>query len=89
MHAARHGLTLEGVCTLLAEYPLKFHPGTHWNYGLSTDVCARLVEILSGERFDHYLRANVFEPLGMFDTDFSVPAGAVDRFAACYRYRQG
>jgi CubicO group peptidase (beta-lactamase class C family) len=89
VHAARHGLTLEGVCTLLAEYPLKFHPGTHWNYGLSTDVCARLVEILSGERFDHYLRGNVFEPLGMFDTDFSVPAGAADRFAACYRYAKG
>ncbi len=89
VHEARHGLTLEGVCTLLAGYPLKFHPGTHWNYGLSTDICARLVEILSGERFDRYLRGNVFEPLGMFDTDFSVPAGAVDRFAACYRYCKG
>ena len=72
VHAARHGLTLEGACTLLADYPLKFHPGTGWNYGLSTDVCARLVEILSGTTFDEYLRANVFEPLGMTDTDFFV-----------------
>ena len=89
VHAARHGLTLEGVCTLLAGYPLKFQPGTHWNYGLSTDICARLVEILSGQTFDRYLRTNVFEPLGMSDTDFSVPADSIDRFAACYRYRKG
>ena len=89
VHAARHGLTLEGVCTLLADFPLKFQPGTGWNYGLSTDVCARLVEILSGAAFDEYLRANVFEPLGMVDTDFFVRPDAVDRFAACYRYRRG
>ena len=72
LRANRKGMTLEGVCSLLADYPLKFQPGSHWNYGLSTDVCARLVEILSGERFDHYLQANVFEPLGMVDTGFSV-----------------
>ncbi len=89
VHAARHGLTLEGVCTLLADFPLKFHPGTSWNYGLSTDICARLVEILSRLPFDEYLRANVFEPLGMLDTGFSVPPAAADRFAACYRYRRG
>jgi CubicO group peptidase (beta-lactamase class C family) len=67
----RKGMTLEGVCSLLADYPLKFQPGSRWNYGLSTDVCARLVEILSGERFDHYLQANVFGPLGMIETGFS------------------
>jgi len=89
VHANRHGLTLEGVCSLLSRFPLKFQPGTHWNYGLSTDVCARLVEILSGERFDQYLQAHVFEPLGMVDTGFSVPDGMLDRFAACYRYRPG
>jgi CubicO group peptidase (beta-lactamase class C family) len=89
VHAARHGLTLEGVCTLLADFPLKFNPGSRWNYGLSTDVCARLVEILSGAAFDDYLRANVFEPLGMVDTDFFVHPDQVDRFAACYRYRRG
>ena len=42
VHDARHGMTLEGVCTLLAGFPLKFQPGTRWNYGLSTDICARL-----------------------------------------------
>ena len=85
----RSGMTLEGVCSLLADYPLKFQPGSRWNYGLSTDVCARLVEILSGERFDRYLEANVFAPLGMVDTAFAVPDGSLARFAACYEYRPG
>jgi CubicO group peptidase (beta-lactamase class C family) len=81
------GMTLEGITALLAEHPLKFHPGTQWNYGLSTDIVGRLVEILSGQRFDDYLRQEIFEPLGMVDTGFFVPEGSVDRFAACYQYR--
>jgi CubicO group peptidase (beta-lactamase class C family) len=89
LHGARHGMTLEGLCSLLAGYPLKFQPGTAWNYGLSTDICARLVEVLSGQPFDRYLQDHVFEPLGMVDTGFSVPEGSVDRFAACYWYRPG
>ncbi len=89
LRVARSGMTLEGVCSLLAEFPLKFQPGSRWNYGLSTDVCARLVEILSGERFDWYLQAHVFEPLGMVDTGFSVDDDSVSRFAACYDYRPG
>jgi CubicO group peptidase (beta-lactamase class C family) len=86
--AARHkGMTLEGVTTLLAEHPLKFHPGTHWNYGLSTDIVGRLVEILSGQRFDDYLRREIFEPLGMVDTGFFVPEESAERLTACYQYR--
>jgi len=79
--------TLESVTALLAEHPLKFHPGTHWNYGLSTDIVGRLVEILSGLRLDEYLRREIFEPLGMVDTGFSVPESEHPRLAACYEYR--
>ncbi len=79
--------TLESVTALLAQHPLKFHPGTHWNYGLSTDIVGRLVEILSGVGFDEYLQHEIFEPLGMVDTGFSVPEASVPRFAACYQYR--
>jgi CubicO group peptidase (beta-lactamase class C family) len=68
-----------------AGYPLEFHPGTHWLYSVSTDICGRLVEIISGQRFDDYLREAIFEPLGMTDTGFMVPEEKVDRFAACYR----
>ena len=45
-------------------------PGTHWLYTVSTDICGRLVEIMSGQRFDDYLRETIFEPLGMTDTGF-------------------
>lgn len=79
--------TLESVCELLSHYPLKFQPGTRWNYGLSTDVCARLVEILSGVTFDEYLRTRIFEPLGMRDTGFFVADEDLGRFAANYSYR--
>jgi CubicO group peptidase (beta-lactamase class C family) len=81
------GQTLESVTALLAEHPLKFHPGTHWNYGLSTDIVGRLVEILSGMRFDEYLAREIFEPLGMVDTGFFVPEPQLPRLAALYQYR--
>jgi CubicO group peptidase (beta-lactamase class C family) len=81
------GQTLESVTALLAQHPLKFHPGTHWNYGLSTDIVGRLVEILSGLRFDEYLAREVFEPLGMVDTGFFVPEPQLPRLAALYQYR--
>ena len=81
------GQTLESVTALLAQHPLKFHPGTHWNYGLSTDIVGRLVEILSGLRFDEYLAREVFEPLGMSDTGFYVPEPQLRRLAALYQYR--
>jgi CubicO group peptidase (beta-lactamase class C family) len=85
--ALGRGQTLEDVTALLAQHPLKFHPGTHWNYGLSTDIVGRLVEILSGQRFDEYLQGELFEPLGMTDTGFYVPEESLSRLAACYQYR--
>lgn len=77
-------LTLESLCEQLAELPLHFHPGRHWLYSLGTDVCARLVEVISGQSFDDYLAVTIFEPLGMLDTGFVVPDGKVARFAANY-----
>jgi len=81
------GQTLESITALLAEHPLKFHPGTHWNYGISTDIVGRLVEILSGQPLDEYLQHELFEPLGMVDTGFFVPEESLLRLAACYQYR--
>jgi CubicO group peptidase (beta-lactamase class C family) len=68
----------------LAGLPLEFSPGSAWNYSVATDVLGHLVEVLSGERFDEYLRRHIFEPLGMVDTGFHVPSDEVERFAACY-----
>ena len=85
----RADTTLASMVEHYAGYPLEFHPGTHWFYSVSTDICGRLVEIMSGQRFDDYLRKTIFEPLGMTDTAFVVPAEKVDRFAACYRRDSG
>ena len=79
------GSTLETFTSRLAEQPLAFHPGTHWLYTVSTDIVGRLVEILSGQRLDDYMRTTIFEPLGMEDTAFFVPDGKIDRLAASYR----
>ena len=51
---------------------------------MATDVCGYLVEQISGEPFEEYLRRHLFEPLGMEDTGFHVPDEKLDRFAACY-----
>ena len=57
----------------LAALPLMFEPGTAWEYGRSTDVLGRLVEVVSGTTLGTYLRENIFVPLGMEETWFSVP----------------
>jgi CubicO group peptidase (beta-lactamase class C family) len=77
--------TLEALVDALAEEPLRFHPGSRWLYSYSTDICGRLVEIMSGRRLDEYLRTEIFEPLGMVDTGFVVPDDKAGRFAASYR----
>jgi CubicO group peptidase (beta-lactamase class C family) len=77
--------TLAQLIERLAERPLHFQPGTRWLYSVSTDVCGRLVEVMSGQRFDDYLRSTIFGPLGMVDTDFHVPDDKIERFAAMYR----
>ena len=50
------GATLATLAERLADRALRFHPGTRWFYSTSTDMCARLVEIISGQRFDEYLQ---------------------------------
>ncbi len=78
------GSTLKDSIDSLARIPLEFSPGTKWNYSVATDVLGYLVEKISGQRFDEYLRTQLFEPLGMKDTGFTVPDVKVPRFAANY-----
>jgi len=68
----------------LAKLPLKFQPGTKWEYGLSIDVAGYLIEALSGIPLDAYLSKEVFEPLEMEDTGFYVPEEKHSRLAALY-----
>ena len=57
----------------LGKLPLVHQPGEKWTYGLNVDVLGYLVEVLSGEKLDQYLRRHLFEPLGMNDTWFYLP----------------
>ncbi len=77
-------IDLEEFCDRAAQLPLAYEPGTSWRYSVATDVCARLIEVLSGQKFDAFLKANVFAPLGMIDTDFRVPEEKADRFITMY-----
>ena len=79
------GDTLADFATRLATLPLNFHPGEQWEYGRATDLVGRLVEIISGQRFDRFLQERLFEPLEMRDTHFFLPESKLDRFAALYR----
>ena len=68
----------------LGELPLLFPPGSRWHYSVSTDVLGRLIEVVSGKSFGEFLEERLFEPLGMDDTSFTVPASKADRFARLY-----
>src|SRR5437868_15309077 len=76
--------TLETMIADLAKIPLEFSPGEAWNYSVATDVLGYLVGKISGMPFEQFLKARIFDPLGMTDTDFHVPASKAHRFAACY-----
>jgi CubicO group peptidase (beta-lactamase class C family) len=57
----------------LAALPLMFEPGTVWEYGRATDVLGRLIEVVSGQTLGAFLQEQIFKPLGMHETWFSVP----------------
>ena len=78
------GGTLAEVVSRLANVPLRFDPGDAWNYGVSTDVLGRIVEVIAGKPFEQVLRERIFEPLGMSDTSFSVADDQLSRFCALY-----
>lgn len=77
--------TLADMMEKLARIPLRQQPGTQWHYSISVDIQARLVEVLSGMTFDAFLEQNVFQPLGMKDTGFYVPAEKAARLAVSYQ----
>jgi CubicO group peptidase (beta-lactamase class C family) len=76
--------TMETMIEGLARIPLEFSPGEAWNYSVSTDVIGYLIGRISGQPFEEFLKTRIFEPLGMADTDFFVPAAKAHRLAACY-----
>jgi CubicO group peptidase (beta-lactamase class C family) len=78
------------VCRQFAAIPLVFQPGSEWNYGVSTDVLGRLVEVVSGQPLDEFFEQRIFAPLGMTDTSFGLREGDdVETLARLYTATPG
>lgn len=75
---------IKALSKALAVIPLDFDPGTHWKYGMSHDVLAALIEVLSGQTFGEFLEKEIFEPLGMTDTSFRIEEDKRDRLCIMY-----
>jgi CubicO group peptidase (beta-lactamase class C family) len=67
--------------------PLLFEPGAQWIYGTGIDWAGKIVEKISGQSLDQYFREHIFRPLGMADTDFSVPDDKAARVGPVHRRR--
>ena len=80
----RKDWTIEEMTKDIATIPLKFQPGTQYNYGLGIDVAGYIVEVVSGMKLDAYFKSAIFDPLGMNDTRFYVPKEKQDRLAELY-----
>src|SRR5258708_20819532 len=74
--------TLAEMIDVLADLPLAYHPGTSWEYSVATDVLARLVEVISGQRFDAFIQSRILGPLGMVATGFV--GSDRNRLVICY-----
>lgn len=81
--------SLEETIQQLASLPLEFSPGECWNYSVATDILGYLIQVIEGRPFETVMKERLLDPLGMVDTDFHVPEGKADRFAACYQYQPG
>lgn len=81
--------TTEEFLARLADLPLAYQPGQNWVYSIAVDVQGAIIERLSGQSFADFARERIFEPLGMADTAFFVPAEKQDRLASIHAYAGG
>lgn len=77
------------VIKALAKSPLSFEPGEKWQYSLCHDVLAALVEVISGEKFEDYVKKNIFDAVGMKNSTFMLPDEELDTLAEQYYFRGG
>ena len=73
----------------MAALPLPAQPGEAWVYGYSTDILGAVIEVVSGQTLDEFLRERILEPLGMRDTHFYLPREKRQRLATVYNLRGG
>lgn len=69
----------------LAKYPLGFDPGSEWNYHISTNMLAYMIEIISGKSLQDYIKENVLNPLGMKNTNWYYKANDLSKFVKPYK----
>ena len=77
-------MTPQEQVSRLSKVPLMRQPGTAWEYSLSTDVLGRVIEAASGKRLGDFMAERIFQPLGMVDTAFYVPAPKMPRLTASF-----
>lgn len=68
----------------LAAMPLVYQPGTRWSYSVGLDLLGRVIEVVSGQSFDRFLKERLFDPLGMTSTFFTVPRKEAHRLTTNY-----
>lgn len=73
--------TTAEMVTKLAQIPLAFHPGTTFEYSMSTDVLGRVIEVVSGMELDRFIVDRIAKPIRMIDTGFVVGEGQTSRVA--------
>jgi len=81
--------TIEKRVKALAKIPLSYEPGTKWNYSFGPDVASRLIEVLSGETTDAFLKRTIFQPLGMKDTGYNLNPEQQKRAMIVYDFADG
>jgi CubicO group peptidase (beta-lactamase class C family) len=77
--------SIEDQVLALAKQPLKFEPGTKWQYGYGLTVAGRIVEVVSGQPFDEFVRERITGRLGMNDTTFHLSDEQFARFTTLYK----
>lgn len=80
----RQDWTLEEMTKDIATIPLKFQPGTKYNYGLGIDIAGYIVEVVSGEKLNNYFKTVIFDPLKMNDTRFYIPEEKREQLSELY-----
>ena len=82
-------VTIEANIKKLATLPLHHDPGERYTYSEGLDVLGYFIEIMSGQTFAEFLRERLFEPLGMHDTGFYLPASKADRLVTVQKLEEG
>ena len=86
---ANHDETIGQAVDRLATLPLHAQPGEKWQYGFSSDVLGRLIEVVSGQPLDRFFAERIFGPLKMVDTCFFLPPEKENRLAKVYGLEGG